>query len=1515
MPLEKGGRADKFGNRYETKCIIYELLKVLREENYSVTIESLGIDEVGTDILVCKNDRSIEHQQCKVRNASKESWSISDLNSRNIFRAWLKQLSRDNHRTVAIVSPIGCSFLVDLNDRAKNTNEKTEYFYEYQIKGSDPKFIRAYESFCEYMELDCSDPKDVKKSVDYLKRIRFYHLSEEFFRRSNEAMIKFMFSSEYRTVYNEMIRFVVEEDILGKEITAVRLRRYLQEHSINFRSMDNDSIILQRVEMLNKEFSSGFTPWKEVLICRPEFKECINAVENERHLIISGSAGYGKSGCAKAIIDYCEDKLIPHIALKLDRRKPHGNSEIWGKELGFSGSIVYALNSISRNTQAVLLLDQLDALRWTNSNSSEALSVCMELIEQIKNINTTRDKKISIVFVCRSYDLNNDNNIKSLFSNDLEDSYVKGEWEKIDVGLLNEETTSHIVGEYYNDLTSKTKKLLRRASNLYIWTHLNNETLCNDYGTTSSLIREWFKQICQQCAAVGIEEEKLLDTKDKIVKLMDSLGCLFVPRNAINCGERSIGYLVSSEMLIVQGNNIGFIHQSILDYFIAMTMTERYFKCKDIETIIGEKDKQTPSRRYQLQMFMQNLLDYDNSYFLQAGKQLIESEKTRYYIKFVFYEILGQIENPDEAIEEFIVEYCDHELYGKYLLNNVIYGKSQYVGILLHNGVLMKWLEKENHKNIVFRLLESINMNLDLDAIKFIQENAFKKKEDDLRFAECLSHEIINEREELFDLRLQFYRKYPELITSLYVDIKKGFELCEKRIIKLIALLLQSRNKSGKNKLYNIAEIFNDDKNFLVKDGQFILNELLALLPQDKDGMIFYSEWSCRYGYNKHTVERLAVEIIKKANQDVIDKNPKMFWDFYRPYMGKNYAVFNEIILDALRYLPTEFSNDVICFLSTDIDSKIFDRTRNEGNELYLAEEAIKYHTLYCDNECVEALENSIQKYISPRAVEIYKNRIERNREKDTRPVYWSFWGDLQLQLLRSISNDRLSLKSKELLEILERKFEGIPSYYNCGGDGHSGIVVSPVSNRAIGKRQWLQIMKSEKLQKGRHRYWKEVAAGFVESSLEMYVTDFKRAVEIEPSEMIQLVLDNKESIPVCYIDSMLAGAAFSKKQDTVSLEIWEKMFDCFHCDKDRQRAVYFCMIIEKLDIFDWSLDVLKQLKQIANNYMDIEGAEQNFREMDSETLFNKTLNIVSGDVARAIGHLLWEKAELIDIFRDTIEALCTNKNSAIQMASMFALWPTYNFDRDWAEEKIMNLYENDIRMAAFQNSKDMFFLLYHRFGNQVLNIVLKCFASKDKRLIEVGGHALCEFYLLEEEFADTLADVDSFNESQIQSILEMAILYLNNDEYRERAKDIILKCTSSNCNIEYPLSKMFFDSLVDARRDSEFLIEIMNSKVNKRLIYSFVHFLEENAFTLKEFSGVIIALCRNVLNNIEEKEQFWIVGDYISKSIIALYDEYVCAKDQKGKAVAEECLDLWDIMFEKQIGQTRELSRELMER
>ena len=52
MPYEKGGRADKAGNKYEINWIILKLLELLDEELKTITIEPIGDDEKKTDVLL-----------------------------------------------------------------------------------------------------------------------------------------------------------------------------------------------------------------------------------------------------------------------------------------------------------------------------------------------------------------------------------------------------------------------------------------------------------------------------------------------------------------------------------------------------------------------------------------------------------------------------------------------------------------------------------------------------------------------------------------------------------------------------------------------------------------------------------------------------------------------------------------------------------------------------------------------------------------------------------------------------------------------------------------------------------------------------------------------------------------------------------------------------------------------------------------------------------------------------------------------------------------------------------------------------------------------------------------------------------------------------------------------------------------------------------------------------------------------------------------------------------------------
>ena len=85
MAYEKGGRADKFGNRYEYRWIVEQLIRLSNERIVSLIHEPVGPNEDGIDLQIFNSDGSIELHQCKGRNGNEDNWSLADLNGREIF--------------------------------------------------------------------------------------------------------------------------------------------------------------------------------------------------------------------------------------------------------------------------------------------------------------------------------------------------------------------------------------------------------------------------------------------------------------------------------------------------------------------------------------------------------------------------------------------------------------------------------------------------------------------------------------------------------------------------------------------------------------------------------------------------------------------------------------------------------------------------------------------------------------------------------------------------------------------------------------------------------------------------------------------------------------------------------------------------------------------------------------------------------------------------------------------------------------------------------------------------------------------------------------------------------------------------------------------------------------------------------------------------------------------------------------------------------------------------------------
>lgn len=1298
-----------------------------------------------------------------------------------------------------------------------------------------------------------------------------------------------------------------------KVVSIFKIKQFLKHNGIDIKIEEEkftqeeidifNKVTIPRINELNRQYKLYFDPIGQKYIKRQEVKQCIEELELGNSIIMHGKAGCGKSGCTQGVISYCEEKQIPYLAIRLDDRLPEDSLSKWSEnlELGENICIDKAINYISKNKKGVIILDQLDALRWTNYNSRKALNTCSELINKINEINEYKKDNISIITVCRTYDYENDNNIKLLFNSD--DKTIK--WKEIRVENLNQEVVKNIVGDNYNDLSRKMKNILSIPNNLYIWEHLDMERRNNEYTSANGLIQEWLNQILERAANDNIEEKEINDTIEEILDNINKKGRLYVKSKILNAKQKSLNYLNSSGFISLTYDKVSFAHQSISDYLFARDMLIKYNAGDDIVEIIGSKEKQTPQRRYQVEMLLQDIQSEDEQDFIDVGVKMLESKDIRFYMKYVFFEVLGQSKDISWAITDFILDYINSE-FKDHIIETVIRFHPIFVDLLIEKGILSEWMQSDEMKPKVLYLLMSLRPNYNEKTIKFIRDYILDFRENaDMLYA-CLGSEINNDTDKIFELRMDFYKKYPEFLTC-YIDFQRLLNANELRAVEILELMLSMDVIKNSSNIQGEFLLGKDE--ICIKNPKIILEKLLRYIPCEKN-LDYYSGW-VYYEYYNDKIARVCVELIKKANESLIKTEPQKFIDMYKEYIGKDYTVFNEIILTGFEMLPSNFSDKVIYFINKNFKTIIFDKSSGEKNYLNIIKRVIKKHSSKCNDELFKELENIIINYIDDNAKEWYENRIEYNKHKDNIHAYWSFWGDLQVEMLPCLAEDRISIEVKNLLKVLKRKFENLNNRYETyGSDSSWGNVVSPIDRKDLSNKQWKNILTNKKISKKNRSIWN--GKEYISSRIDNFASTFGHAASLDPKRFINLVLSMDDDIDEKYINQLFSQIAFSQYLEDISVDLLEKLILKYGYDYESHRAMYICQLLYKKENANWSKDIIAILNDIAINHEDPKGETPNIitqNGKENNTLHmiqTNALNCTRGCASMAIERLLWENEDLYKEFKNTFEILCDDINPAVRYAAFRLLYPIYNIDKEYAANKIVEMIERDYKFAGDRGMKQMFFLIYEKYDEDIDKVLLECFNSNDEGLIANASFTITEMYIRYRRYEDLFCNI---NEKQVKFIIDMALVYFKKEEYNAVAKELIKKCIEENPDLKVNLSRLFYDDLIDLNRDKDFLIYIMESKISNGIIYAFVEYFEKNARTIIDYKDIILKLSWNAFENYPKLlDKRWTVDNKLTKLIIQLYDETSVETSRRIKDIANECLELWDFMFENRIGGARVL-------
>lgn len=371
VSLEPGGLAEKIGNRYESSWITYQLLRLLDEKILYVQVEPLGEDAV--DVIIGNLDGSRELHQCKIGNVSDNAWSIATLQSKELLTKGFQHILSGS-KSYKVVSRIGFRLLEDICESARNSMESSSDFFEYQIQEISEERRKLFSELCARLGLKSSEPDDLDKAFQFFKAFEITQFNE------NDIDNELFTLMAEKLVYQPSIQLIhflqtypAKCEKLRTLITSHSLKIDLEAHQFSFKTYPSDPHISSIIATLNNEFDHSIEPYliSQQNIQRAEFSNTLDTVNNNPLTIIKADAGVGKSAFLLDLKKHFVRSGAIILPIRLDRRVPEKNLDQFGKDLGFPYSPIACLEKYGQGQEIIILLDQLDALRWTALHSSK----------------------------------------------------------------------------------------------------------------------------------------------------------------------------------------------------------------------------------------------------------------------------------------------------------------------------------------------------------------------------------------------------------------------------------------------------------------------------------------------------------------------------------------------------------------------------------------------------------------------------------------------------------------------------------------------------------------------------------------------------------------------------------------------------------------------------------------------------------------------------------------------------------------------------------------------------------------------------------------------------------------------------------------------------------------------------------------------------------------------------------------------------------------------------------------
>jgi anti-anti-sigma regulatory factor len=667
--MHRGGIADKVGNRFEARWLTHQLLGLLDGTIQAITVEALGDDEQGFEFSVTRATGT-EWHQCKRQTVS-GAWSIPALDAAGVLAAFRAKAGTNGARCLFVSSDPSPQLKL-LQDKLPATHSLEAF--EASLSKTE---TQHWQVLRERLRGDGVD------AFRFLEQTEFRTLSESDLTDNLRARLTYWFKGDPDTTAAQFRTWLEEERNFNRPLAYDDVIAFVRSAGIETKQYELDRALPGRIRDATSSYVGSYPPLGAGLyrIERAAVGEVLGGLQAGANIVlIAGAAGVGKSAIVADVIDRLRGDGTLHLAFRVDQAGAAATlGELGAQTVGTADNPLVILEQLAVDKRAVLIIDQADAVSEISGRAAELRRVVLELVRKVALY-----PRVQLIFTCRSFDLENDHAYREI-------AEAKGNV-RVDVGPFARAEINPVLarlGILYDAENTRLMALLAMPIGLTLAAALAQS------GTNDLRRIEHFSELYDRLLRMRDQEiQRISRTSWSIYAPLTALAAamserqqLVAPVATLDPFANALDNLQRAGLIVVRGQRIGFIHETLFDYLHARAFVQERRPLVDFLLA----SEQTLVRRTQTRQILAFERELERPRYLADLCMILSDVRVRPHIRETIVRWLATIPDPTLAEWELVARYARRDGLPR-KAGHVIFERRPWFDLLHAQGVLDTWL-------------------------------------------------------------------------------------------------------------------------------------------------------------------------------------------------------------------------------------------------------------------------------------------------------------------------------------------------------------------------------------------------------------------------------------------------------------------------------------------------------------------------------------------------------------------------------------------------------------------------------------------------------------------------------------------------------------------------------------------------------------------------------------------------------------------------------------------------------